>query len=182
MLRPGDANEVVEAWKVIMKLHHEPVALVLSRQELPTLDRSKYAPASGTAKGAYVLADAAGGKPDVILMATGSEVSLCLEAYEQLTAEGYLESANGSGTRVSSRLPSEGSAKSSNGKPRPTLDAPRLSRRGETIERHGSSFARMSRGLRPFRAHVPAIDEYVPAHDLLQAREIELAELVPLGY
>jgi transketolase len=88
LLRPADANEVVEAWKVIMKLHHEPVALVLARQASPTLDRSKYAPASGVAKGAYVLADATGGKPDVILIATGSEVGLCVKAYEQLTAEG----------------------------------------------------------------------------------------------
>jgi transketolase len=87
-LRPADANEVVEAWKVIMQLRHEPACLILSRQALPTLDRSKYAPASGVARGAYVLADAAGGKPDVILMATGSEVSLCINAYEQLTREG----------------------------------------------------------------------------------------------
>jgi transketolase len=88
VLRPADANEVVEAWKVIMKLHHEPAALILARQASPTLDRSKYAPASGVAKGAYVLADATGGKPDVILIATGSEVGLCVKAYEQLTAEG----------------------------------------------------------------------------------------------
>jgi len=87
-LRPADANEVVEAWKVIMQLRHEPACLILSRQALPTFDRSKYAPASGVARGAYVLADAAGGKPDVILMATGSEVSLCINAYEQLTREG----------------------------------------------------------------------------------------------
>ncbi|MGH7896836.1 MAG: transketolase-like TK C-terminal-containing protein, partial [Candidatus Binatia bacterium] len=88
VFRPGDANEVAEAWKVIMQLKHEPVALILTRQALPTLDRKKYGPASGVAKGAYVLADAAGGKPDVILMATGSEVSLIVEAYEQLTKEG----------------------------------------------------------------------------------------------
>lgn len=87
-IRPADANEVVEAWKVIMKLHHEPTALVLTRQALPTLDRSKYASAEGVAKGAYVLADAEGGKPDVILMASGSEVSLAINAYEQLKAEG----------------------------------------------------------------------------------------------
>ncbi|MBI1742379.1 transketolase [Candidatus Acetothermia bacterium] len=87
-LRPGDANEVVEAWKVIMKLQHEPVALILSRQALPTLDRSKYAPASGVEKGAYILADAPTGKSDVILMASGSEVSLCVDAYEKLKAEG----------------------------------------------------------------------------------------------
>jgi transketolase len=88
VLRPADANEVVEAWKVIAQLQHEPVALVLSRQALPTFDRAKYGAASGTAKGAYVLADASGGKPDVILLSTGSEVSLCIEACEQLKSEG----------------------------------------------------------------------------------------------
>ena len=88
VLRPADANEVVEAWKVIMKLHHEPAVLVLTRQALPTIDRKKYAPASGLARGAYVLADAPDGKPDVLLLATGSEVSLCLEAHEQLMKEG----------------------------------------------------------------------------------------------
>src|SRR5207244_862079 len=87
-LRPGDANEVVEAWKVIMQLRHEPVALVLSRQAMPTLDRRRYAPASGVARGAYVLADPPRGEPEVILIATGSEVSLCVAAYEELTAEG----------------------------------------------------------------------------------------------
>jgi transketolase len=89
VLRPGDANEVVEAWKVIAKLQHQPAALVLTRQGLPTFDRTKYGAASGTARGAYVLADAAAGKPDVILIGTGSEVSLCVEAYEKLKAEGY---------------------------------------------------------------------------------------------
>jgi transketolase len=88
VLRPGDANETVEAWKVVMKLHHEPAALILTRQALPTIDRAKYAPASGVAQGAYVLADAPGGKPDVLLLGTGSEVALCLEAYERLKAEG----------------------------------------------------------------------------------------------
>ncbi|GHO82161.1 transketolase [Dictyobacter formicarum] len=87
-IRPADANEVVEAWKVIMPLHHEPVVLILSRQELPTLDRTKYGSAAGVAKGAYVLADAPGGKPEVLLLATGSEVQLCIKAYEQLIAEG----------------------------------------------------------------------------------------------
>src|SRR5437660_1902945 len=81
VLRPGDANEVVEASKIIAQPQRQPVTLVLTRQALPTLDRTKYAAASGVAKGAYVLADAPGGKPDVILMATGSEVSLCVEAY-----------------------------------------------------------------------------------------------------
>lgn len=88
VLRPGDANEVVEAWKIIANLQHSPVALVLTRQNLPTLDRTKYAPASGVAKGAYVLADAPGGKPQVILIGTGSELSLCVEAYEKLKSEG----------------------------------------------------------------------------------------------
>jgi transketolase len=88
VLRPGDANEVVEAWKIIAQLKHSPAALVLTRQNLPTLDRTRYAAASGTAKGAYVLADAPGGKPDLILMATGSELSLCVEAYEKLNGEG----------------------------------------------------------------------------------------------
>src|SRR2546425_3418294 len=87
-LRPGDANEVVEAWRVIAKLRHDPVVLVLSRQALPTVDRTKYAPASGLEKGAYILADAPGGIPQVLLLGTGSEVSLCLQAYEQLTSEG----------------------------------------------------------------------------------------------
>jgi transketolase len=87
-LRPADANEVTEAWRVIMQLRHEPAALVLSRQALPTIDRGKYASASGVAKGAYVLADSPDGKPDLILMATGSEVSLCVSAYETLSAEG----------------------------------------------------------------------------------------------
>ncbi len=87
-IRPADANEVVEAWKVIMQLHHEPAALVLTRQAVPTLDRSKYAAASGLAKGAYILADASDAKPQVILIGTGSEVSLCVDAYEKLKAEG----------------------------------------------------------------------------------------------
>ncbi|HWP93300.1 MAG TPA: transketolase [Thermodesulfobacteriota bacterium] len=87
-LRPADANEVVEAWRVIMKLRHQPAVLVLTRQPLPTIDRTKYAPASGLEKGAYVLADAKDGKPDVLLLATGSEVSLCVNAYEQLASEG----------------------------------------------------------------------------------------------
>jgi transketolase len=87
-LRPADANEVVEAWRVIMQIQREPVALVLSRQNMPTVDRSKYASAKGVARGAYVLADTQDGKPDIILIGTGSEVSLCVEAYEQLSAEG----------------------------------------------------------------------------------------------
>ncbi len=85
-IRPGDANETAEAWKAIVKDGGHPTALILSRQALPTLDRTKYASAEGVAKGAYVLASA--DKPDVILIATGSEVSLAVKAYEQLTAEG----------------------------------------------------------------------------------------------
>jgi len=88
VLRPADANEVVEAYRYIMQLRHEPAVLTLSRQALPTLDRSKYAPASGVARGAYVLADAPGGNPDVILIASGSEVSLAVNAHETLLAEG----------------------------------------------------------------------------------------------
>ena len=88
VLRPADANEVVEAWRVIMQLRHEAVALVLTRQNVPTLDRRRYASAANLAKGGYVLADAEDGKPDVLLLATGSEVALCVEAYEQLKAEG----------------------------------------------------------------------------------------------
>jgi len=87
-LRPGDANEVVEAYRYIMQLRHEPAVLALSRQPLPTLDRNKYAPASGVAKGAYVLADAPGKNPELILIASGSEVSLAVEAHEKLVAEG----------------------------------------------------------------------------------------------
>jgi transketolase len=88
VLRPADANEVVEAWKVIMQKKKEPAALVLTRQAVPTFDRTKYGSAAGVAKGAYILADAPDGKPDVILMATGSEVQLCVDAYERLKAEG----------------------------------------------------------------------------------------------
>ena len=88
VLRPADANEVAEAWRVALSLKHEPACLILSRQNLPTFDRARYAPASGLRRGAYVLADSANGKPDIILMGTGSEVRLCVEVYEKLTAEG----------------------------------------------------------------------------------------------
>jgi transketolase len=88
VLRPGDANEVTEAYKVAMQHTHGPSTLVFSRQPMPTLDRTKYAPASGVAKGAYVLADADGAKPEVILMATGTELQHCVAAYEKLKAEG----------------------------------------------------------------------------------------------
>ena len=87
-LRPGDANEVVEAYRYVMQLRHQPAAMVLSRQPLPTVDRNKYAPASGVAHGAYVLADPPGGNPEVIIIASGSEVSLAVEAHEKLLAEG----------------------------------------------------------------------------------------------
>jgi transketolase len=87
-LRPGDANEVVEAYRYVMQLHHQPAVLVLSRQAVPTLDRSKYAPASGVARGAYVLADSPGGNPEVVLIASGSEVGLAVQAHENLSAQG----------------------------------------------------------------------------------------------
>jgi transketolase len=87
-IRPCDANEVAEAWRVIMEMKHEPVVLILSRQALPTLDRSKVAPASGLRQGAYVLSDATNGKPDVLLIGTGSEVSLCMGAQEALKKQG----------------------------------------------------------------------------------------------
>jgi len=87
-LRPGDANEVVEAYRVILQLRHQPAVLALSRQPLPTLDRKRYAPASGLARGAYVLGDAPGGKPEIILIATGSELALAVESHEQLLAQG----------------------------------------------------------------------------------------------
>ncbi len=86
--RPGDANEVVEAYRYIMQLRHKPAVLALSRQPLRTLDRKKYAPASGVARGAYVLADAPGGDPEVILIASGAEVSLAVDAHEELLAGG----------------------------------------------------------------------------------------------
>ena len=87
-LRPADANEVVEAWRVIAQLRHQPACLILSRQALPTLDRTRYGSASGLARGAYVLADAEDGLPEVILIGSGSEVQLCVQAYEELTRDG----------------------------------------------------------------------------------------------
>jgi len=88
VLRPGDANEVVEAYRCVMQLRHRPAILVLSRQPLPTLDRARYAPAAGVARGAYVLADAPDGNPEVIVIATGSEVALAVDAHEQLLRDG----------------------------------------------------------------------------------------------
>jgi len=87
-LRPGDANEVVEAYRYVLQLRHQPAVFALSRQPLPTLDRTKYAPASGVAQGAYILADAPGGDLELILIASGSEVSLAIDAYEQLVKDG----------------------------------------------------------------------------------------------
>lgn len=87
-LRPGDANEVVEAFRYVLQLRHESAVLVLSPQLLPTLDRNKYAPASGVSRGAYVLADDPCGDPLVILIASGSEVSVAVDAHEKLLAEG----------------------------------------------------------------------------------------------
>jgi transketolase len=88
VLRPGDANEVVEAYRYVMQMRHRPAVLALSRQPLPTLDRSKYAPAASVSRGAYVLADAPGGRPEIILIATGSELSLAVQAHETLVGEG----------------------------------------------------------------------------------------------
>jgi transketolase len=90
VFRPADANEVAETWRCVMPLQHDPAVLVLSRQALPTFDRSALAPASGVARGAYVLADAGTGVPDVILIATGSEVALALSARDELAAEGIM--------------------------------------------------------------------------------------------
>jgi transketolase len=88
LLRPGDANEVVEAYRYILQLRHQPAVIALSRQPLPTFDRSKYASAAGVAQGAYVMADSPGGPPEVILIASGSEVSLVVEAHETLASQG----------------------------------------------------------------------------------------------
>jgi transketolase len=87
-LRPADANEVVEAWRLLIALKHRPGCLLLSRQPLPTFDRTRYASASGVARGAYVMADAKHGEPAIILMGTGSEVVLCTDVYEKLKKEG----------------------------------------------------------------------------------------------
>ena len=88
VLRPGDANEVVEAYRYVLQLRHQPAAIALSRQALPTFDRSKYASAAGVARGAYVMADANGSPPEIILIASGSEVSLAVEAHEALASRG----------------------------------------------------------------------------------------------
>ena len=83
-VRPADANEVVEAWRVIIPLKHQPACLILTRQPLPTLDRTRFAPTSALSRGAYVLANAPDGKPKVILIGSGSDVVLCIDAYEKL--------------------------------------------------------------------------------------------------
>jgi transketolase len=88
VLRPADANEIVEAYRYILQLRHQPAAIVLSRQPLPTFDRRKYASAAGVARGAYIMADARDGSPEIILIASGSEVALVIQAYETLTAQG----------------------------------------------------------------------------------------------
>ena len=88
VLRPADANEVVEAYRYVLQLRHQPAVMALSRQPLPTFDRTRYAPAAGVARGAYVMADAPGGSPEIILIASGSEVALVVEAHEALTAKG----------------------------------------------------------------------------------------------
>jgi transketolase len=88
VLRPGDANEVVEAYRYVLQLRHQPAVIALSRQPLPTFDRSKYASAAGVARGAYVMSDAPGGPPEIILIATGSEVALVVEAHEALASRG----------------------------------------------------------------------------------------------
>ena len=88
VIRPADANEMSEAYRFVLQLQHRPAALICSRQALPIVDRTQFAPAAGLAKGAYVLVDAPDGRPDVILIASGSEVSLCLAARERLAAEG----------------------------------------------------------------------------------------------
>jgi transketolase len=88
VLRPADANEVVEAYRYVLQLRHQPAAIALSRQPLPTFDRNKYASAAGVARGAYVMADAPGGPPDIILIASGSEVSLIVDAHEELASQG----------------------------------------------------------------------------------------------
>ncbi|MCG3202112.1 MAG: Transketolase [Gammaproteobacteria bacterium] len=88
VLRPGDANEVVEAYRYVLRLRHQPAVIALSRQPLPTYDRRKYASAAGVARGAYVMADASGGAPEIILIASGSEVSLAVDAHEALASRG----------------------------------------------------------------------------------------------
>ena len=114
-LRPGDANEVAEAWRVLMPIRHEPVALMLSRQPLPTLDRQRYASAAGVARGAYVLADPPDGEPEVILIATGSEVAMTrgrLRAAHRGRdpGPGGVHAVDGTVRQAAARLPRRGAA------------------------------------------------------------------------
>ena len=114
VFRPADANEVAETWRYIMPLKHEPVVIALTRQALPTFDRTKYASAAGVAKGAYVLADSSG-TPDVILIGTGSEVQLCVGAYEKLDGRrregaGCLHALLGAVRKAISRIQSRSAA------------------------------------------------------------------------
>jgi transketolase len=88
VVRPADANEVVEAYRYVLELRHQPAVIALSRQPLPTFDRRKYASAAGIVRGAYIMADAPGGVPEIILIASGSEVSLVVAAHEELTSQG----------------------------------------------------------------------------------------------
>jgi transketolase len=88
VIRPADANEVAEAWKIAVENKHGPIAIILTRQNVPVIDRGRFRPSTGLRKGAYILSDSSPGKPDVILIATGSEVHLALEAQEKLLAEG----------------------------------------------------------------------------------------------
>jgi transketolase len=174
VLRPADANEVVEAWKVIMGLHHQPAVLVLTRQAVPTIDRGKYAAASGLIRGAYVLADAPGGKPDVLLLATGSEVALCLEAYERLKAEG-----------VKARVVSMPSWELFDDQPREYREAvlpPEVTARVSVEQASAFGWARYvgvtghSIGMRSFGASAPLKDllkkfGFTPEHVVAAARE-----------
>jgi transketolase len=174
VLRPADANEVVEAWKVIMNLHHEPAALVLSRQAVPTIDRAKYAAASGLARGGYVLADAPGGRPEVLLLASGSEVALCLAAHEQLVAQG-----------VRSRVVSMPSWELFDDQPREYRDGvlpPEVTARVSVEQASTFGWARYvgatgcSLGMRSFGASAPLKDlvrkfGFTPEHVVAAARE-----------
>ena len=158
VLRPADANEVVEAWKVIMKLHHEPAALVLTRQAVPTLDRTQVRPGRGRGPRAPTSwPTPPDGKPDVLLLATGSEVSLCVEAYEKLTAEG-----------VKARVVSMPSWELFDDQPPEYRDArpaagrhgPRLGRAGVDVRLGASTSAPTghSIGMRSFGASAPLKD------------------------
>ena len=174
-IRPADANEVAEAWRFIMAMQHQPVSLILTRQALPTLDRQRYAAASGLARGAYVLADAAGGTPEVLLLATGSEVALCVDAHEQLMREG-----------IRSRVVSMPSCELFDRQPQAYRDAvlpPRVTARvsveqASTMgwERYVGSQGRMI-GMHTFGASAPLKElqrrfGFTPEHVVTVAREL----------